>query len=112
MGFAPTTRLARPATRDRGRSVTNNTTPAGMPEWFGTWFAAKFNLPVPEALAEYLANHANGMWSQAGSLWKAEAIIDATEERDLQQKGVCMIGETAFEAILLLRARDGRFRGR
>ncbi|WP_430233432.1 hypothetical protein [Paraburkholderia tropica] len=88
--------------------MTNNPTPAVMPEWFATWFAAKFNLPVPDGLAQYLASHPNGLWSQAGSLWKAEAIIDATEERDLQENGVCMIGETAFAGIFLLRARDGR----
>lgn len=88
--------------------MTNNTTTAQMPEWFATWFGAKFNTAVPEALAQYLADHPNGLWSQAGSLWKAEAIIDATEERDLQEKGVAMIGETAFEGIFLLRARDGR----
>lgn len=79
-----------------------------MPEWFATWFTSKFNLPVPETLAGYLSGHPNGLWSQAGSLWKAEEIIDATEERDLQEKGVCMIGTTAFEGIFLLRARDGK----
>jgi hypothetical protein len=83
-------------------------TETGMPDWFATWFGSKFNLPVPDTLSEYLASHANGLWSPAGTLWKPEAIIDATEERDLQEKGVCVIGETAFEGIFLLRARDGR----
>ncbi len=79
-----------------------------VPEWFGTWFTSKFHLPVPVAFGDYLSKHPNGLWSQAGSLWKADEIIDATEERELQDKGVCMIGTTAFEAIFLLRARDGR----
>jgi hypothetical protein len=83
-------------------------TETGMPDWFATWFGSKFNLPVPDTLSEYLASHPDGLWSQAGTLWKPEAIIDATEERDLQENGVCMIGETAFEGTFLLRARDGR----
>lgn len=79
-----------------------------MPEFFARWFSATFHGPVPDAFSQYLAGHPNGLWSNAGSLWKPEEIIDATEERDLHQKGVCMIGETAFEGVLLLRARDGR----
>lgn len=78
------------------------------PEWFATWFTSKFNVDVPEALGDYLAKRPSGLWSQAGSLWKADEIIDATEERDLQDKGVCMIGTTAFEANFILRACDGR----
>lgn len=79
-----------------------------MPEWFASWFETKFGKPVPDEFAEYLARHPDGLWSNAGTLWKADAIIDATEERDLHEKGVCFIGETAFEAVFLLRARDGR----
>lgn len=79
-----------------------------MPEWFATRFASKFNQPVPDTLASYLADHPAGLWSEAGSLWKAQDIIDGTEERDLQEKGVFFIGTTAFESIFLLRARDGK----
>ncbi|MCP3712458.1 hypothetical protein M3I54_36975 [Paraburkholderia sp. CNPSo 3274] len=95
------------STQGKGESVTE----AGIgqaPEWFASWFTSKFNVAVPEAFAAYLAKHPNGLCSQAGSLWKADEIVDATEERDLQDKGVCMIGTTAFEAIFILRARDGR----
>ncbi|MBB2984233.1 MAG: hypothetical protein V4793_22795 [Paraburkholderia tropica] len=87
--------------------MTENTA-AQAPEWFVSWFTSKFGKPVPESFAQYLAEHPNGLWSNAGTLWKADTIIDATEERDLHEKGVCFIGETAFETVFLLRARDGR----
>lgn len=59
-------------------------TEAGMSDWFATWFGSKFNLPVPDTLPEYPARHPNVLWSEAGTLWRPEIIMDTTEGRDLQ----------------------------
>jgi hypothetical protein len=75
---------------------------------FKTWFEGAFGLPVPSDYEEFLAENLNGLSAAAGVLWEPEEVMACTEERELEGKGICMIGTTTNLGVFLLRARDGR----
>ena len=75
---------------------------------FNTWFKKSFGCPVPREFDEFIGEHPQGLSGDAGTLWDPEEIMACTEERDLAEKGVCMIGTTSTLGVFLLRAKDGR----
>jgi hypothetical protein len=76
---------------------------------FSTWFNRSFGVNVPATFAELLDKHPKGMRNGYGpTLWAAAAIQAETEDRDLIEKGVCIIGVSDSIGHILLRARDGK----
>lgn len=76
---------------------------------FTQWYTKSFGIAVPAELETYLAAHPQGVENGYGPrLWTAEAIQGETDDRELADKGVCMIGASDSIAHILLRARDGK----
>lgn len=76
---------------------------------FAKWFKTTFGVEVPAAFDAYLATHPHGVENGYGPrLWNAHAIQDETDDRELAQKGVCIIGASDDTRHILLRARDGK----
>lgn len=76
---------------------------------FDTWFAKAFGHQVPEAFAEFLSTHPKGAENGLGPrLWPADSVMIETEDRDLHEKGVCLIGASDSIAHILMRAKDGK----
>jgi hypothetical protein len=76
---------------------------------FAQWFTDKFGVAVPAEFATYLAEHPQGVENGYGPrLWNAEAIQGETDDRELADKGVCIIGASDSIRHILLRSRDGK----
>ncbi|MBN3729330.1 hypothetical protein [Burkholderia sp. Tr-20390] len=76
---------------------------------FAQWFMKAFGVSVPAALEAYLIAHPQGVENGYGpKLWTAQAIRDETDDRELAEKGVCIIGAADDTRPILLRARDGK----
>lgn len=76
---------------------------------FAKWFRTAFGVEVPAAFDAYLAAHPQGVENGYGPrLWNAQVIQDETDDRELAEKGVCMIGASDDTRHILLRARDGK----
>jgi hypothetical protein len=76
---------------------------------FAQWFTKSFGVGVPAEFEAYLAAHPQGVENGYGPrLWTAEAIQDETDDRELADKGVCLIGASDDTRHILLRARDGK----
>jgi hypothetical protein len=80
-----------------------------MAKSFADWFNKEFKSEVPEAFAQYLAQHPKGARNGFGPcLWTAENVIAETEDRDLIEKGICLIGASDSISHILMRAKDGK----
>lgn len=75
-----------------------------LSNWFGKTFGSK----APADLLNYLKDHPEGLAAESGILYDAESIIDYTEERDLQEKGLLYLGTGPMLNVFLLRAKDGK----
>ncbi|WP_176331470.1 hypothetical protein [Burkholderia vietnamiensis] len=76
---------------------------------FANWFKTTFGVAVPPVFDAYLAAHPQGVENGYGPrLWNAQAIQDETDDRELAEKGVCIIGASDDTRHILLRVRDGK----
>ena len=76
---------------------------------FAQWFLKAFGHEVPPSFAEYLAQYPRGAENGCGPrLWPADRIQDETEERELEERGVCLVGGVDSLGHILMRARDGK----
>lgn len=77
---------------------------------FEDWFKLAFKgLHVPSEFLEYLKEYPEGLSGELGSVWDAEEIIGWTEERNLHEQGVCLIGWGAGAMThFLLGAKNGK----
>lgn len=76
---------------------------------FAAWFAKMFGHPVPDAFGQFLSTHPKGAENGFGPrLWPVERVVIETEDRELAEKGVCLIGASDSIAHILMRAKDGK----
>lgn len=76
---------------------------------FAQWFTKTFGVGVPAEFEAYLAAYPRGVENGYGpKIWNAQAIQDETDDRNLADKGVCIIGASDDTRHILLRARDGK----
>jgi hypothetical protein len=74
---------------------------------FSNWFVNTYGVNAPGPLLNYLKDNPEGLADQS-ELLSAEAIIDATELRALQTKGLLYLGTGPLRSVFLLRAKDGK----
>jgi hypothetical protein len=74
---------------------------------FANWFSKTFGVKAPDDLLNYLKDHPDGLAGES-CLYSAEDIIDYTEERELQEKGLLYLGTGPMLNVFLLRAKDGK----
>lgn len=75
---------------------------------FPKWFEKTYGVPAPEELLTHLAENPEGIQAEQGILYTAESMMDYTEERDLQEKGVLWLGTGLCLSVFLMRAKDGK----
>jgi hypothetical protein len=74
---------------------------------FSAWFTKTYGTSAPGPLLNYIKDYPEGLAGQS-ELFKADEIIDATEQRALQDKGLLYIGIGPLSNVFLLRASDGK----
>lgn len=75
---------------------------------FKRWFEKTYGCKAPDELINYLKDNPEGSCGTSGSLYGIEDMIDYTEDRNLQEKGVMYLGTGDFLNVFLLRAKDGK----
>jgi hypothetical protein len=77
---------------------------------FSSWFKNSFGSDVPEAYLEFLYSNPKSVYNdgRGGVLWDVEYVMSQTEDYEMAEKGVCLIGGGDSLTHYLLRAKDGR----
>ncbi|WP_274644636.1 hypothetical protein [Pseudomonas serbica] len=75
---------------------------------FPKWFEKNYGTPAPAELLVHFSENPNGVQAEQGVLFTAKDMVEYTEERDLQEKGVLWLGTGLCLTVFLLRAKDGK----
>lgn len=75
---------------------------------FESWFKQSFNISVPEGYRFVVAEHPSGIVGETAQLYALADVEAFTDERDLFDKGVCLIGDAESLTHILLRVSDGK----
>lgn len=77
---------------------------------FETWFKSSFGVDVPTDYLLFLTHNLKSVYNggRGGVLWDAEFVMSQTDDYEVAEKGVCIIGGSDSLTHYLLRARDGR----
>ncbi|MDN0082385.1 hypothetical protein QU487_06410 [Crenobacter sp. SG2305] len=76
---------------------------------FSAWCKARYGQDAPKSWLDFLAKNKSGVYNgDSGAIWGVEYIMEFNEDRNLFDKGVCVIGCEDDIRVYLLRIRDGR----
>ena len=77
---------------------------------FSSWFKETFGVDVPKEYLEFVTENSKTVYNggRGGALWDAEYVMSQTEDYEMAEKGVCIIGGGDSLTHYLLRAKDGR----
>lgn len=75
---------------------------------FEAWFTQSFNMRVPESYKDIIAENPSGISGETAKLYELSEVVGLTDERELFNTGVCLIGEAESLTHILLRVSDGK----